>query len=56
MVPKLNDTYYNTLSGNILVIGKSNSGKTSLVQAWALNGCFPSVEKIFWVSGFTVGI
>ena len=48
MVP---NTYYNSLSGNILVIGKSNSGKTSLVQAWALNGCFPDAIKVFWVSG-----
>ena len=56
MVPSKNnnnnsDTYYNSLFGNILVIGKSNSGKTSLIQAWALNGCFPSVIKVFWVSG-----
>ena len=49
-----NKFYYNTLSGNILKLGKSNSGKTSLVQSWALMDCFEPAQKVFWVSALAL--
>ena len=40
-----------TLSGNILVLGSSGSGKTSLMQVAATNSMFGKLEKVHWISG-----
>ena len=43
------NSYSSTLDGNIMILGKTGSGKTSLVQRWGLNGFF-KVNKVYWVS------
>ena len=44
-------SYDGKLSGNILVLGSSASGKTSLVQEIATNSMFGKLEGVYWVSG-----
>ena len=43
--------YDGSHSGNILVLGSSGSGKTSLVQEAATNSMFGKLEKVHWISG-----
>ena len=43
--------YDGTLLGNILVLGSSGNGKTSLVQEAATNSLFGKLEKKHWISG-----
>ena len=43
------NSYSGSLSGNIMIIGKTGSGKTSLVQRWGLNNFF-DVSKVYWIS------
>ena len=45
-------TEYNAeLNGNILVIGPTNSGKTSLIQSWAVNNFFgKNIKNVYWAS------
>ena len=43
--------YDGTLSCNILVLGSSGSGKTSLVREAAINSMFGKLEKVHWISG-----
>ena len=39
------------LIGNILVIGPTNSGKTSLIQSWAVNNFFgKNIKNVYWAS------
>ena len=46
--------YDGTLSGNILVLGSSGSGKTSLLQDIATNTMFGKLEGVYWVSGINL--
>ena len=48
------ESYDRTLSGNILVLGSSGSGKTSLVQEIASNSMFGKLEGVYWVSGINL--
>ena len=48
------ESYDGTLSGNILVLGSSGSGKTSLVQEIACNSMFGKLEGVYWVSGINL--
>ena len=43
------NSYSSALDGNIMVLGKTGSGKTSLVQRWGLNGFF-KIKKVYWIS------
>ena len=43
------NSYSSSLYGNIMILGKTGSGKTSLVQRWGLNGFF-KVNKVYWIS------
>ena len=43
--------YNGTLSSNILVLGSSSCGKTSLVQEAATSSMFGKLEKVHWISG-----
>ena len=45
------DIYDGQFKGNILVLGRTDSGKTYFIQQLALNGIFGNLEKTFWVSG-----
>ena len=36
----LNPTFDSEVNGNIMIVGPSNSGKTSLVQNWSINSNF----------------
>ena len=47
----LESSFDTELNGNILIIGPSNSGKTSLVQNWSINSKFSkNIKKVYWVS------
>ena len=49
--------FYSKLDGNILIIGPTNSGKTSLIQKWALNSMFSiDLEHVYWVSSLYLDI
>ena len=48
------ESYDGTLSGNILVLGSSENGKTSLVQEIASNSMFGKLERVYWVSGINL--
>ena len=48
------ESYDRTQSGNILVLGSSGSGKTSLVQEIASNSMFGKLEGVYWVSGINL--
>ena len=38
-------------SGNILIVGRTECGKTTFVQKLALNNFFDDLKKVKWVSG-----
>ena len=43
--------YTAKLDGNILVIGPTNSEKTSLIQRWAVNNFFgEDIKNVYWTS------
>ena len=48
------DIYDGQFRGNILVLGRTDSGKTHFIQQLALNGIFGNLEKTFWVSGIVL--
>ena len=52
----LNPTFDSEINGNIMIVGPSNSGKTSLVQNWSINSKFSSksIKKVYWVSSLTL--
>ena len=45
------DIYDWQFRGNILVLGRTDSGKTYYIQQLALNGILGNIEKTPWVSG-----
>ena len=46
-----NDVFDGKFSGNILIIGRTECGKTTFVQKLALNNFFDDFKKVKWVSG-----
>ena len=46
-----NAVYDGKFIGNILVVGRTECGKTSFVQKLALNNFFGKLKKVKWVSG-----
>ena len=48
------EIYDGQFRGNILVLGRTDSGKTYFIQQLALNGIFGNIEKTHWVSGVTI--
>ena len=48
------DIYDGQFRGNILVLGRTDSGKTYFIQQLALNGILGTIEKTHWVSGVTI--
>ena len=48
------DIYDGQFRGNILVLGRTDSGKTYFIQQLALNGIFGNLEKTYWISGITL--
>ena len=48
------DIYDGQFRGNILVLGRTDSGKTHFIQQLALNGILGNIEKTHWVSGVTI--
>ena len=45
------EIYDGQFRGNILVVGRTDSGKTYFIQQFALNNFFGELVKAFWVSG-----
>ena len=43
-------TYNSKFEGNILVVGKTDCGKTTFIQNLAVNNFFEKLEKAEWVS------
>ena len=43
------DKYDGNISGNVLVLGSTGSGKTSLVQRLGWNGMFGELRKVNWI-------
>ena len=48
------DIYDGQFRGNILVLGRTDSGKTYYIQQLALNGILGTIEKTHWVSGVAI--
>ena len=48
------EIYDGQFRGNILVLGRTDSGKTYFIQQLALNGIFGNIEKTRWVSGVSI--
>ena len=46
-----NNVYDGKFSGNILIVGRTECGKTTFVQKLALNNFFGDLKKVKWVSG-----
>ena len=46
-----NSVYDGKFSGNILIVGRTECGKTTFVQKLALNNFFGDLKKVKWVSG-----
>ena len=46
-----NNVYDGKFSGNILIVGRAECGKTTFVQKLALNNFFGDLKKVKWVSG-----
>ena len=46
-----NDVYDGKFSGNILIVGRTECGKTTFVQKLALNNFFWDLKKVKWLSG-----
>ena len=45
-----NNVYDGKFSGNILIVGRTECGKTTFVQKLALNNFFGDLKKVKWVS------
>ena len=43
--------YDGKFSGNILIVGRTECGKTTFVQKLALNNFFGDLKKVKWISG-----
>ena len=43
-------SYNGTISGNVLVLGSTASGKMTLVQEMACNSVFGKLESVHWIS------
>ena len=46
--------YNGQFSGNILVVGRTNCGKTTFIEKLGLNNFFGNITKTEWVSGKTI--
>ena len=46
-----NYVYNGKFSGNILIVGRTECGKTTFMQKLALNNFFGNLKKAEWVSG-----
>ena len=46
-----NYVYNGKFSGNILIVGRTECGKTTFMQKLALNNFFGQLKKTEWVSG-----
>ena len=46
-----NYVYNGTFSGNILIVGRTECGKTTFMQKLTLNNFFGNLKKAEWVSG-----
>ena len=46
-----NFIYNGKFTGNILIVGRNECGKTTFVQKLALNNIFGDLKKVKWVSG-----
>ena len=49
--------YSAKLGGNILISGQTDSGKTTTLQKWILNGYFnKNITTIYWISGIPIEV
>ena len=48
--------YDGQFRGNILVVGKTGSGKTYFIQQLAVNNFFDDIQICYWVSGVSISL
>ena len=46
--------YNGQFSGNILVVGRTNCGKTTFIEKLGLNNFFGDIVKTEWISGISI--
>ena len=46
-----NSTYDGKFNGNILVLGRTECGKTTFIQNLGINNFFGELKKVKWISG-----
>ena len=46
--------YNGQFLGNILVVGRTNCGKTTFIERLGLNNFFGNIVKTEWVSGIAI--
>ena len=46
-----NSIYDGKFIGNILIVGRTECGKTSFIQKLAINNFFGELKKVKWISG-----
>ena len=49
-----NYTYSGKFSGNVLIVGRTECGKTTFMQKLALHNFFGKLKKAEWISGITL--
>ena len=49
-----NYTYSSKFSGNVLIVGRTECGKTTFMQKLALHNFFGKLKKAEWISGITL--
>ena len=49
-----NCTYSSKFSGNVLIVGRTECGKTTFRQKLALNNFFGKLKKAEWISGISL--
>ena len=47
---EVNYTYYGKFEGDILAVGRTESGKTTSVQNLGKNSLFGDIREVYWIS------
>ena len=50
----MSSIYNGQFLGNILVVGRTNCGKTTFIEKLGLNNFFGNIVKTEWVSGIAI--
>ena len=50
----MSSIYHGQFMGNILIVGRTNCGKTMFIEKLGLNNFFGNIVKTEWVSGIAI--